>query len=77
MRVQTLNSVFDVSVRDNRFFLNFLKKVGDLTGGQHRVPVGREFVGVSLVLCVGEPLLLRDERGNLIVKSSPLAKVEV
>ena len=74
MRVQTLNSVFDVSVRDNRFFL---KKVGDLTGGQHRVPVGREFVGVSLVLCVGEPLLLRDERGNLIVKSSPLAKVEV
>ena len=74
MRVRTRNSIFDVAVRDRKFVL---KKVEDLTGGRHPVPVGREFTGVSLALRVGEPLLLHDERGKLIVKSSPLAKVEV
>ena len=74
MRVRTRNSIFDVSVRNSKFVL---KKTGDLTGGRHPVPVGREFVGVSLTLKVGAPNLLWDERGKLIVKSSPIAKVEI
>ena len=83
MLVVTQRSVYEVSFQNDKFLL---KKAANTPAGMQsagaysRVPtplVGREFVGASIELRLGGPMVLSDRHGKVIVRSTPVTRIDI
>lgn len=70
MKVKTRNSVYSVSVRDNKFVV---KKIEDrYSAGEHTIRVGEEYVGVALSISLSQPMILDYGDGRCLHTSTVL-----